>query len=206
MKIELIEGGKMPERMSDGAVGFDCYAREVELHTTPIHVDKFSIDAANGGYATTGGATYGATIKLGFKVDCSKPHDYVGGNRRNDSFNGYGDANFGAFLFPRSGWARKYGFRLKNTIGVIDPDYRGEVIAEVEFDECPPELLEYANSECNGCAEYNECEADCSTSVSSQPRACQMVFLPCYVGALMQVEKLDDTERGANGFGSTGHG
>lgn len=181
MKIELIEGGKAPKRMSEGAVGYDCFAREVDLQAG------------------------GAKIKLGFKVDCSKPHmPYEIPSTIIPSM------DFGAFLFPRSGWASKYGFRLKNTIGVIDPDYRGEVIAMVEFYECPPELLEYAASKCNRC-ESAQSAIGCEGCVEwvhgnrvVQPRVCQMVFLPCYVGELTQVEKLDDTERADGGFGSTG--
>lgn len=176
MKIQLIPGGKAPERMTSGAVGYDCYAREVELHQ-----DEYSYHPP-----------HGAAIRLGFKVDCSDPFEVT--RFINEHVTDFKPSIvYGAFLFPRSGWARKYGFKLKNTIGVIDPDYRGEVIAEVEFDECPPELLAY--------------DADSKLGITKdQPRVCQMVFLPCYVGELMQVDKLDDTERGDGGFGSTDKG
>jgi len=175
VRIELVENGKMPTQSTSGAVGYDCYAREIILH----HI-----------YDDTYLPVTGATVKLGFKIDCNIPyneyHDVINGNWLN--------MNFAAFLFPRSGWGTKYGVRLKNTTGVIDPDYRGEVIAELTFDVCPPELQEFAVAQ--GKLYFPQI---------NPPRVCQMVFLPCYVGKLTQVESLDETERGDGGFGSTGN-
>lgn len=204
MKIELVEGGKMPERKSAGAAGYDVYAREVELHKIPVLIDPFCKTVDDDGQlwsATTGGHIYGATIKLGFKVDCSNP--WIG----EDGNGGEYPCNWAALLLPRSGWGTDYGFRLKNSVGVVDPDYRGEVIMKATFDECPPELLEFAeSSSCNGC-KHDTCE-QCdyhSLGAPGKPRPGQLLFVPCYVGELQQVDKLDDTERGAGGFGSTGH-
>jgi len=112
--------------------------------------------------------------------------------------------NFSAMLLPRSGWGTKYGFRLLNTTGIIDSDYRGEVIMKVAFNKCLPELLRFSESYCNGCA--HSCEPCNYRKVGvkkEQPRVGQMLIVPCYIGELKQVDFLDETERGEGGFGST---
>lgn len=190
MKIELVEGGTLPQRMTDGSVGYDCFAREVDLHF-PCNPEW----ARKEGWVAK---PKSATIKLGFRIDCNHPYTHSVGDK-STGFYYHSDMNYGAFLFPRSGWAREYGFRLKNTIGVIDPDYRGEVIAEVEFNDCPPDIIEYFNN----CMKFLEDGSYEEGYSPEQPRICQLVFLPCYVGELTQVDKLEETERGEGGFGST---
>lgn len=160
MKIKFIEGGILPKRMSPLAAGFDVYARDVELLYVPADI------------VGLGAVPYGANIKLGFAVDCSVISSEIAG--------------FFGLLLPRSGWGDKYGFRLRNTAGVIDADYRGEVEMRVEFDECPPELSYF-------------------TDDPRKPlRVGQIIFMPYYAGGLQVVEDLSVTERGDGGFGSTG--
>lgn len=194
MKIELLPGGKAPTRATDGSGAFDCYVREVELQKNyygfGLDPDRYDV--------------IGATLKLGFKLDCNAPYGEYNEGIENE---GWLNMNFAALLMPRSGWGTKYGFRLLNTIGLIDSDYRGEVIAKVAFDECPPELLEFANSECNRCSQGNDfdyCFGECVLKKVKQPRVCQIAIVPVYVGELTIVDKLDDKERGEGGFGSTG--
>jgi dUTP pyrophosphatase len=87
----------------------------------------------------------------------------------------------GAILMPRSGWGTKYGFRMHNTIGLIDMDYRGEVMMIASWD--------------NGKQ---------LTELSRDARVGQLIILPVYTGELTIVDSLEETERGNNGFGSTG--
>lgn len=87
---------------------------------------------------------------------------------------------FGGFVFPRSGLASKHGINLANCVGVIDSDYRGEVICPVQN---------------NGPADY---------IVQPGERIAQLVLMPVLQAELVFVEELADTERGAGGFGSTG--
>jgi len=180
MKIELITGGKMPQRMTKGAVGFDVFARKVDIHETGFE----------------------STIHLGFKIDCNFETMFTGRRDKDAAL-----MNFAAMLLPRSGWGTRYGFRLLNTTGIIDSDYRGEVIMKVAFNECPPKLLEFANSDCNGCfnlqRNFEGCPAAEACQPMKQPRVGQMLIVPCYVGELQQVDSLDKTERGEGGFGST---
>lgn len=86
---------------------------------------------------------------------------------------------FGA-LFARSGLATKNGLRLATGVSVIDSDYRGEIILFLYNDSNAMHLIE------NG------------------DRVAQIVFIPYAQEELLQVEYLSETERGAEGFGSTG--
>ena len=89
-------------------------------------------------------------------------------------------ADFGAFVFPRSGIAVKHGIGLLNSVGVIDSDYRGEVMVGVinQFRE--------------------------SYTIQPGERIAQMVIMPVSMTPVREVTELDDTVRGAGGFGSTG--
>jgi len=80
-------------------------------------------------------------------------------------------------VVPRSSLGLK-GFRLKNTLGVIDSDYRGEI--KLAYEGYTPEVGE---------------------------RVAQLVLVPHYVGAIERMASIDDldtTDRGEGGFGSTG--
>jgi len=81
---------------------------------------------------------------------------------------------------PRSGLALKHGVTCLNTPGTIDSDYRGEVKV----------ILANLGNE--------------SFSVRRGERIAQLVPAPVLRAHLAEVEVLDDTVRGAGGFGSTG--
>lgn len=83
---------------------------------------------------------------------------------------------------PRSGLALKHGIALVNSPGTIDSDYRGEV----------------------GVIVLNT--SDEPFEVAHGMRIAQMVLAPVVQAAFEEVERLDDTARGAGGFGSTGRG
>lgn len=83
-------------------------------------------------------------------------------------------------VFPRSGLASKQGITLRNSVGVIDSGYRGEV--------CAP--LVNIGSE--------------SVGLPAGSRVCQMVVVPRVPCDLIPVDELTETERGESGFGSTG--
>lgn len=85
-----------------------------------------------------------------------------------------------AQIRPRSGLALKHGISLLNTPGTIDADYRGEIGV----------ILVNLSSE--------------PFTVNDGERICQMVIAPYSQIAWQGVEALNDTERGAGGFGHTG--
>ncbi|MDD3429717.1 MAG: dUTP diphosphatase [Oscillospiraceae bacterium] len=85
-----------------------------------------------------------------------------------------------ALVFARSGLGIKKGIALSNGVGVIDSDYRGEI--------------------CVGLINLS----DEPYTVQNGERIAQLAVMPVCVTAFTQVEQLEDTARGANGFGSTG--
>jgi dUTP pyrophosphatase len=89
-------------------------------------------------------------------------------------------AGYEAQVRPRSGLAAKHGVTCLNTPGTIDCDYRGEV--QVILINLGHEPFVVRRGE----------------------RIAQMLIAPVTRGAWREVETLDDTERGAGGFGSTG--
>ena len=83
-------------------------------------------------------------------------------------------------IFPRSGLGSKFRVGLANTIGVIDSDYRGELMVNLVNDG--KEAVE----------------------IKQFDRFCQLVIVPINLDNLRVVDTLDDTARGEGGFGSTG--
>lgn len=81
---------------------------------------------------------------------------------------------------PRSGLALKKGLSVLNTPGTIDADYRGEIGVI---------LINLSNEE---------------VTIEHGERICQMVIAKHEQAELLQVEILNETDRGAGGFGSTG--
>lgn len=89
-------------------------------------------------------------------------------------------SEYGAFLFARSGLATKKGITLANCVGVVDSDYTGEI--KVGLINLGSEDFVIKNGE----------------------RIAQMVIMPVATARFTVVDELDETERGAGGFGSTG--
>ena len=84
------------------------------------------------------------------------------------------------FIVPRSSMSMRHRQMLTNTPGTIDSDYRGELSIEL----------------------YND--TDKQHYVSKGERVAQLVIVPYLHAEFVEVDRLDDTERGVGGFGSTG--
>lgn len=85
-------------------------------------------------------------------------------------------------IFSRSSMGFKNNLRLANCVGVIDSDYRGEVMVKLTYDGFNPDGIGIVNGE--------------------RIAQCMLVKLPLLT--ITEVEELSDTERGTGGFGSTG--
>ncbi len=85
-----------------------------------------------------------------------------------------------AYIYARSGLGIKKGICLSNGVGVIDSDYRGEI--------------------CVGLINLG----DEDYTIEPGERIAQMVFAPVLKAEFVECESLEETERGAGGFGSTG--
>lgn len=83
-------------------------------------------------------------------------------------------------VFARSGLAVKHGLALSNGVGVIDSDYTGEIrVGLVNL-------------------------SDTAYTIQPDERIAQLVVMPVCLPETIEVDTLDETERGAGGFGSTG--
>ena len=87
---------------------------------------------------------------------------------------------YGGFVYARSGLATKKGLAPANKVGVIDADYRGEIMVAL----------------------HNQSKAD--QTVDAGERIAQMVIAPFLKVDFNETAELNDTVRGAGGFGSTG--
>lgn len=87
---------------------------------------------------------------------------------------------YAGLIYARSGLATKKGLAPANKVGVVDADYRGEVMVAL----------------------HNHSLSD--ATVEPGERIAQMVIAPFLTANFIVAEELEDTVRGAGGFGSTG--
>ena len=92
------------------------------------------------------------------------------------------EQGYAAFLYARSGLGIKKGVIPANCVGVIDSDYRGEVIVGLKNTSNVP------------------------FTVNNGDRIAQMVIAKCELPEIILCDDLDETKRGDGGFGSTGDG
>lgn len=83
-------------------------------------------------------------------------------------------------VFCRSGLGVKHGVSLPNCVGVIDSDYRGELIVPLKN------------------------FGDQAYTIQPGERIAQLVLMPVCLLPVVEVEELSQTQRGTGGFGSTG--
>ena len=89
-------------------------------------------------------------------------------------------AGYAGMIYARSGLATKKGLAPANKVGVIDADYRGEIMIAL----------------------HNHSREE--RTVEDGERVAQMVITPVPAVELIESETLEDTVRGTGGFGSTG--
>ena len=89
---------------------------------------------------------------------------------------------YAGYVQPRSGLAAKHGISIVNTPGLVDSGYRGELLVNL----------------------VNHDDAD-TFVVEPGMRIAQLVILPVPSVELVEVDELPQSERGAGGFGSSGH-
>lgn len=83
-------------------------------------------------------------------------------------------------IYARSSLATKFGVTLANCVGVVDGDYRGEIMV----------------------AMINQGEQ--AYTINNGERIAQMVITPIFTPEIAVTDNLSETQRGAGGFGSTG--
>lgn len=87
---------------------------------------------------------------------------------------------FAGFVYARSGLASKRGLAPANKVGVIDSDYRGELMVALHNHSNKAQTIEHGE------------------------RIAQMVIMPYVAANFIICDELQDTVRGEGGFGSTG--
>ena len=87
---------------------------------------------------------------------------------------------YAGFVFARSGLASKEGLAPANKVGVVDSDFRGEMMAALHNHSDQPQTIEPGD------------------------RVLQLVIAPCVQAVFEEAEELTDTARGEGGWGSTG--
>ena len=118
--------------------------------------------------------------EIGYKSDGAAAIDIYALPTKNGYFDGYKTGiaveipeGYVGIIVPRSSTGIK-GYTMKNTIGVIDSDYRGEIKLHLFI------------------------------PVTQKIRIAQMLIMPCPQFNIEFVESLSETDRGEGGFGSTG--
>ena len=87
---------------------------------------------------------------------------------------------YAGLVYARSGMALKKGIAPANKVGVVDSDYRGEIMVSL----------------------HNHTDED--VTIDAGERIAQLVITPVLMPEFVLCDSLDETERGAGGFGSTG--
>lgn len=186
----VFTGGKQPTRQTDGAIGFDAYARAI--------VDPASKPSPDNPLRRSLGDFYKRHRNWRDDLD-PQIMDWVVDDPNDDSkysvdlppgqrlMVGLGIATRMEFpllywVAPRSGFAAR-GITVANSPGTVDPDYRGEAGALVENN------------------------SDTMFNISHEMRIVQLLFSIAMIPNLREVRahtELGETNRGAGGFGSTG--
>lgn len=90
------------------------------------------------------------------------------------------EPGWAGFVFGRSGLGTRHGIVPSNAVGVVDADYRGELMV--------------------GLSNHSE---ECY-EIQPGERVAQLVLMPVCMSEIVESKTLSDTQRGAGGFGSTG--
>lgn len=182
--VYVVPGGRMPKRMTDGAIGYDAFARAIvsakemdtdnpvfrktifnfsDMPTDPDIASRIvKLEGGRLAYRMKRGESI--TIAIGFVTAMPFPMFY--------------------WVTPRSGLSSKQGVTVTNAPGTVDPDYRGEA-----------GVLLY-----NRDNEYFD--------VVLEMRVAQGIFQEAIIPTFVQIEDyklMPTTIRGSGGFGSTGH-
>lgn len=182
----IFPGGKMPERFSDGAIGFDFFLRAI---VSPFEMESDKIlrktlfnftdppciptmehhivnHAGENGNERAYRLDAGESVLVG--VGCTVEMDFP-------AFH---------WIAPRSGLATKWKITVTNAPGTVDPDYRGEAgVSVLNINDKDPILL------------------------TRHMKIAQGIFSIAVIPNLVPVEtyeELTTTKRGVGGFGSTG--
>jgi dUTPase len=181
MKIQVLKNetyqstDTLPKKGTDRATGFDV----VVTSDPEIVGDQYE----NGTYKRIDYIQYKTNLKLAVLKD-----------RQFSNF-GYTDLDYDILAFPRSS-VSKYNLVLANCIGLIDADYRGEVLLRFKYIWQPEDYLVRIDKLLEGYVNFTKL-------YNKGDKVCQLKVTKVENVEFVLVDELDSTNRGDGGFGST---
>jgi len=181
MKIQVLKNesyqsvDNLPKKGTDRATGFDV----VVTSEPEIIGEKYE----NGAYKRIDYIQYKTNLKLAVQKD-----------RQFSNF-GYTDLDYDILAFPRSS-VSKYNLVLANCIGLIDADYRGEVLLRFKYIWQPEDYRIRTDNLFEG-------NVNSTKLYNTGDKVCQLKVTKVENVEFVLVDELDSTTRGDGGFGST---
>ena len=181
MKIQVLKNEdyqdieNLPKKGTDRATGYDVIA------TSEPEIIGETYD--NGTYKRIDYIQYKTNLKLAVQ----KERQYSGF--------GHTDIDYDILAFPRSS-VSKYNLVLANCIGLIDADYRGEVLLRFKYQWQPEDYRIRTDSLIEGIVNSNKL-------YNKGDKICQLKVTKVEDVEFLLVNALDSTDRGEGGFGST---
>jgi dUTPase len=181
MKIQVLKNesyqsvDNLLKKGTDRATGFDV----VVTSDPEIVGEKYE----NGAYKRIDYIQYKTNLKLAVQKD-----------RQFSNF-GYTDLDYDILAFPRSS-VSKYNLVLANCIGLIDADYRGEVLLRFKYIWQPEDYTIRTDNLLEGHVNFDKL-------YNKGDKVCQLKVTKVENVEFVLVDELDSTTRGDGGFGST---
>jgi len=181
MKIQVLKNetyqsiDNLPKKGTDRATGFDI----VVTSDPEIVGEQYD----NGTYKRINYIQYKTNLKLAVQKD-----------RQFSNF-GYTDLDYDILAFPRSS-VSNYNLVLANCIGLIDADYRGEVLLRFKYIWQPEDYRIRTDNLLEGHVNFNKL-------YNKGNKVCQLKVTKVENVEFVLVDELDSTNRGDGGFGST---
>ena len=181
MKIQVLKNetyqsvDNLPTKGTDRATGFDI------IVTSEPEIIGEIYD--NGGYKRVDYIQYKTNLKLAVQKE------------RVFSNFGYNDLDYDILAFPRSSIS-KYNLTLANCIGLIDADYRGEVLLRFKYQWQPEDYKIRTDNLLEGRVNFTKL-------YNKGDKVCQLKVTKIENVEFVLVHELDSTTRGDGGFGST---
>jgi dUTPase len=181
MKIQVLKNetyqsvDNLPKKGTDRATGFDV----IVTSAPEIVGDQYE----NGSYKRIDYIQYKTNLKLAVQKD-----------RQFSNF-GYTDLDYDILAFPRSS-VSKYNLVLANCIGLIDADYRGEVLLRFKYIWQPEDYKIRTDNLLEGYVNFTKL-------YNKGDKVCQLKVTKVENVEFVLVDELDSTNRGDGGFGST---
>ncbi len=181
MKIQVLKNEdyqdveNLPKKATDRATGFDVVA------TSDPEIVGELYD--NGTYKRVDYIQYKTNLKLAVQTE------------RVYSGFGYTDIDYDILAFPRSS-VSKYNLTLANCVGLIDADYRGEVLLRFKYQWQPEDYKIRTDNLIEGTVNSDKL-------YKKGDKVCQLKVTKVENVKFILVNELDSTDRGEGGFGST---